>query len=429
MEQLQIIKNWLLLNRNFQSHRKITGALALVILFVLPSPSFSQSNLVPNGDFESYSSCPPNPFGTINYAVPWFQPNYPYAGAGGSSDFDHFCSGYDCSSFMQCPRSGEGMGGIGLFHFPHLDTDEGREYLEVGLIDSLKPGKKYCLRIYVNMLDRDCFPVKQIQAVLTNDSLLYTSPNFEYIPGQMPVLEADAVVDDSINWVMLSTVHTAMGGERFLTIGCFEPGDSVIYDSICPNPLPPGSYAGYYWFDDISIYEQPDVFAGNDTLIPPGDSVQLGSSGRPDVFYSWSPSTGLSDPDIANPMATPGISTTYILTISDTNSLACSNILYDTVTVSVGYAGIGEQALSAHKGTLYPNPAQNSITFEGSLSSIEKGAVMIFGMEGKLISSNVLHPGYNKLEIDLTKFSNGIYLYKIMINGAIADYKKLVIAK
>ncbi|CAN5315767.1 hypothetical protein BH10BAC1_BH10BAC1_20580 [soil metagenome] len=47
---------------------------------------FGQNNLVPNGSFENYSSCPTGIFGQINRATPWFQPNYPYAGSGGSSD-------------------------------------------------------------------------------------------------------------------------------------------------------------------------------------------------------------------------------------------------------------------------------------------------------------------------------------------------------
>jgi hypothetical protein len=49
--------------------------------------------------------------------------------------------------------------------------------------------------------------------------------------------------------------------------------------------------------------------AGPDQAICPGTSVTLGASGG--TNYSWSPSTGLSDPSIANPVASPSITTFY----------------------------------------------------------------------------------------------------------------------
>ncbi|MBL4593456.1 MAG: hypothetical protein JKX68_06535, partial [Flavobacteriales bacterium] len=71
------------------------------------------------------------------------------------------------------------------------------------------------------------------------------------------------------------------------------------------------------------------VTAGVDTSICLGDSTQLNASGG--ITYSWTPSTGLSDTTIANPIATPIITTNYILTVVD--SLGCVGI--DTVVVNV----------------------------------------------------------------------------------------------
>lgn len=428
MENKPTIKNSLLpSNFLYHSGKRIICAFAWMVLFSLNV--FSQSNLVPNGSFEIYSSCPTSTFGEINKATPWFQPNFPYAGAGGSSDYDHFCAGYDCNSFKQCPRTGQGMAGIALFTYPYLyNKDYWREYIEVGLTDSLLQGKKYCVRFYVNMLDNSCFPVKQVQAVLTNDSILYTGINYEFIPGYAPCLQATSVIKDSINWVQLDTTYLANGGEKFITIGNFNPGSLVQYDSICAT-LSGSSAPGYYFFDDVSIYEQPDINAGIDTIIPPGDSIQLGVTGRPDIFYSWSPTTGLNNSNIANPMATPGTSTTYTLTVVDTNQLACTNIFYDTVTVLVGFVGIEENSICNAEGKLFPNPAQNSATFENTLPSGETGMLIMYDLTGKLLSSYKLNAGYNKLDIDLSNYSNGIYLYQIFITGEIVDHKKLAVTK
>src|SRR4030095_10594661 len=46
--------------------------------------------------------------------------------------------------------------------------------------------------------------------------------------------------------------------------------------------------------------------------------------------YSWTPSNGLNDPNISNPLANPSATTTYIVTVSNGN---CATV--DSVTVDV----------------------------------------------------------------------------------------------
>jgi gliding motility-associated-like protein len=70
--------------------------------------------------------------------------------------------------------------------------------------------------------------------------------------------------------------------------------------------------------------------ASPDVTICEGQSTQLTSSGG--VSYSWSPSTGLDNPNIANPVAAPAVTTTYTLTI--TNGVGCTDVEVVTVTVT-----------------------------------------------------------------------------------------------
>jgi hypothetical protein len=56
-----------------------------------------------------------------------------------------------------------------------------------------------------------------------------------------------------------------------------------------------------------------------------------GSGGTGTLTYSWSPSSALSNPAIANPIASPGATTTYVLTVTDTRN--CTD--KDTVIVAV----------------------------------------------------------------------------------------------
>lgn len=62
------------------------------------------------------------------------------------------------------------------------------------------------------------------------------------------------------------------------------------------------------------------------------DFAQLNATGG--NTYSWSPATGLNSTTIANPIATPPVTTTY--TVKATNSLGCNST--ETVTVSVDYS-------------------------------------------------------------------------------------------
>jgi gliding motility-associated-like protein len=70
-----------------------------------------------------------------------------------------------------------------------------------------------------------------------------------------------------------------------------------------------------------------DVHAGPDTLICKGRSVQLKASRG--VSYSWSPSNGLSNASVNNPLAKPDITTVYTVTVTDSDG--CS----DTANVRI----------------------------------------------------------------------------------------------
>ena len=68
-----------------------------------------------------------------------------------------------------------------------------------------------------------------------------------------------------------------------------------------------------------------------DELICLGDSVQLNVFGEPAISFSWSPTAGLNDPNIINPMATPNSTTTY--TVTATDSQGC--IDEDDITIEI----------------------------------------------------------------------------------------------
>ncbi|MGZ5190467.1 MAG: T9SS type B sorting domain-containing protein, partial [Flavisolibacter sp.] len=75
--------------------------------------------------------------------------------------------------------------------------------------------------------------------------------------------------------------------------------------------------------------ERPIVKAINDTIICQGKTVQLSATGAQN--YSWSPAIGLTNAGIVNPVASPPVSTEYIVTGTTVNGCSAK----DTVNVNV----------------------------------------------------------------------------------------------
>ena len=74
--------------------------------------------------------------------------------------------------------------------------------------------------------------------------------------------------------------------------------------------------------------------AGRDITSCNKNPVQIGENAKTGVVYSWSPATGLSNPNIANPRAGPAITTTYVLTVRSSGG-GCVNTDAVVVTASV----------------------------------------------------------------------------------------------
>ncbi len=86
----------------------------------------------------------------------------------------------------------------------------------------------------------------------------------------------------------------------------------------------------------LTVNPQPTANAGPDQTVCPGSSVTIGGQptglgGTPPFTYNWSPDTGLNNSFVANPQASPTVTTNYTVTVTD--SKGCTNT--DTVLVEV----------------------------------------------------------------------------------------------
>ena len=151
-----------------------------------------------------------------------------------------------------------------------------------------------------------------------------------------------------------------------------------------PPPLPGTKYAvtivpynGYGCVDTLyaTLADSLTVkaYAGPDTLSCNRQPVPVGVISRPGLVYSWAPATGLSNPAIANPVASPDNTTRYILTTSHDGGGCVNN---DTVIVrasiidtSIRLSGSASYCSdSGDSSILYVAPTKNIQWFSDNAS-------------------------------------------------------------
>jgi hypothetical protein len=81
----------------------------------------------------------------------------------------------------------------------------------------------------------------------------------------------------------------------------------------------------------VIVNSSPNVNAGADVSIAPSASTTLNGFVSNATSFLWSPSTGLSSATIPNPIATPSVTTAYVLTATGSNGC----VRMDTVVVTV----------------------------------------------------------------------------------------------
>lgn len=137
---------------------------------------------------------------------------------------------------------------------------------------------------------------------------------------------------------------------------------------------------------NVNVSPQPTTLGlpANGATLNAGDSVQLGAFGAD--FFVWTPATGLSNPNIANPWARPAVTTLY--TVTGYNAAGCSKSAEVLITVS-GTTAIGVAAF-AEVGTIhpaFPNPSTSQITFSADFAQEGTLDLRLFDLAGKPVAT------------------------------------------
>ncbi len=167
----------------------------------------------------------------------------------------------------------------------------------------------------------------------------------------------------------------------------------------------------------IDVFRNPFVrtLPAIDTLIRMGDTIPLSVADGSGAFaFEWSPIEGLSDPNIANPLAFPDTTTTYsVLGIGEGGCTSQAEI-----TIVVGEPVSNSPLLpdgSRVRG-LYPNPARNQLSLHAEMQqagTLEIELLDLFGKQKEVlfqqnISSGSFEYSWNR-PADL---ASGVYLMR-----------------
>ena len=135
--------------------------------------------------------------------------------------------------------------------------------------------------------------------------------------------------------------------------------------------------------------------AGSDQTICLGSSANLNataSGGTPPFTYAWSPNQGLSNPNIYNPVATPTVTTNYILSVTDGNGCSASDQVSITVNTAIADAGPDKSFCAGQSVSIGSSPSG--------------GHTYAWSPTNGLSASNVSNP-------TLTLSSAGTYTYTV----------------
>lgn len=220
--------------------------LGCLVLFVLLHTgfSFAQTNLILNGSFEDTVCCPSN--GQKIYCTPpWFYPTQ------GDPEYFHVCAAPGGAGvppptgYYLYPYTGQSFAGFYTFQA----GSNGRDYVEYPIPgEPLLQDKRYCVGFYV-CLANGWAPIDNLHAYLSTDSIINDS--VLVLPYQPQIKNPIGnIIDDTLNWTLVSDYYIANGGERFITIGNFYP-DSLTNLGAGWGPLS----ISYYYIDNVFIYD------------------------------------------------------------------------------------------------------------------------------------------------------------------------------
>ncbi|MCX7742986.1 MAG: gliding motility-associated C-terminal domain-containing protein [Flavobacteriales bacterium] len=233
--------------------------LLIILILFLYNKITSQVNIIPNGSFEYYYSCPTS-VGQIDSIIGWRLPSY------GTSDYFNICTTnpdimIPLNTFgNEFPIDGDAYIGFGLLG----DGVNYREYIQTKFTTPTEIGHIYKISIFTSLADNFSYAIKQIHMVLSEFPIVQN--DFQTINIEPTIIFEDSNYFTNKNgWTKYDLFYLADKKYSYLTIGNFY--DDSYTDILNLND---GSVylQSYYFIDSISMidfgeFKPANVFTPN----------------------------------------------------------------------------------------------------------------------------------------------------------------------
>lgn len=110
----------------------------------------------------------------------------------------------------------------------------------------------------------------------------------------------------------------------------------------------------------------PSVTASNNVAVCNGTPVNLSATASNAVSYSWTPASSLNNPSVYNPVATPSVTTTYTVSMTDVNGCTAVDSVLVTIQQLPSASAGTDAAICVGSGVLLSASGGNSYSWSPS---------------------------------------------------------------
>ena len=215
--------------------------------------SLSAQNLVRNGSFEEYISCP----GSYSQHAAEFRVNSWRSISSGSPDYFNTCSDGDAAvpyNWAGVSDAADGYGYVGIFTYMH-QPKEYREYLHTKLLERLIKDSLYHIEFRYKLSSYSKYATDRIGLMLSDSLKTVSHDRPLNIDPTISIQKDSALTPETGSWELATARYRAKGNEEFLTIGNFAPNEKTGAYHIRFRPVaePMLEHSAYYYIDDVKV--------------------------------------------------------------------------------------------------------------------------------------------------------------------------------
>ncbi len=238
--------------------------LLAITLAILSVSAYAQQNHVPNGDFETYTSCPSS-LSQTNRCTGWG----PYTN--GTSDYFNIC-GFPSipSNTFGYQYAASGNGYVGGYNNVNSGNSSYKEYVTRSIIP-LQVGQTYEVSLSASLSNN-------LGSIAVDDIGVYffiNAPTFVSTIARVAVTpqvdySGSGAFSDTANWMRLSKTFVADSAYDKIVIGGFKDPSVVVKDTVSSGTT------SYYYYDSIVIRLAKRIgITFTDSTLCAGDTISV----------------------------------------------------------------------------------------------------------------------------------------------------------